>query len=160
MGTGAGVALLAVAGVVGGRIHRLDDLARTVGLEPQRRAAEADLAILKRARTDQVALLALTAAVSTAHNDLTKSLAPLMTNLQSQLKHLGGPLSGTANKMVPTDTGAALDLLITDFRGSEHARSSAALNAVSGEFAQVLAAMSAGLAQAVVVLKALRKQTA
>lgn len=160
MGTGAGIALLAVAGIVGDRTHRLDDLARTVGLEPQRRAADADLAILKRARTDQDALLALTAAVSAAHTNLTKSLTPLLANLQNQLKQLGGPLTDTGKKTAPTDATAALDLLITGFRGSEHARSTAALSAVSGEFAQVLGAMSAGLAQAVVVLKAIRKQNA
>lgn len=150
--------MLAAAGIVGDRTHRLDDLARTVGLEPQRRAAEADLVLLKRARTDQDALLALIAAVSAAHTDLTKPLTPLLTNLQSQLKHLGGPLAGADDLAAPTDAKAALDLLIAQFRQAEQARSTASLNAVSGEFAQVLASMSAGFAQAVVVLQAIRKQ--
>ncbi len=160
MGTGAGVALLAFAGIVGERTHRLDDLARAVGLEPQRRPAEADLALLKRTQIDQSALLSLTVAVSAINTDLTKPLTPLLTNLQTQLKHLGGPLTDSDSVAAPPNTKVALDLLITQFRRAERARSADSLRTVSGEFAQVLASMSAGLAQTVVVLQGLRRQAA
>ncbi|MGZ8719687.1 MAG: hypothetical protein ACXWXY_10995, partial [Aeromicrobium sp.] len=67
-GTGAGVVVLAGVATYGGRDHRLDDVAREVGIEPRRLTAESDERLIKRVQKDQSVLLAWTEAVAAGHS--------------------------------------------------------------------------------------------
>lgn len=157
LGTGAGVAVLAVAGVVGERTHRLDDLARAIGLEPRRRPARSDEALLRGARADLSSVLARTRAISTGQATLADPLAPLLAVTAAQLEQLGGALPGIDTDAPPTGARAAIATLIAAFERAEKARFDESSRAVSSELAQVLASLSASLAQSVAVLRALSK---
>lgn len=167
MGTGAGVVAVAAVGVVGDRAHRLDDWARDLGVNPRRRPSLADEALIKIVRDNQTVLLLWTKAVSARHTTLAATMKPLTANTQKQLDNLGGavanpPQAGGAPSPLsaPGSAKAALDAVIQVFEEAEKSRSRETLQAVSGDFAQVLASIAASLAQSLVVLKRARKALA
>lgn len=157
IGTGAGLAVLAGAGVVGDREHKLDDLARAVGLEPRPEPSAADEALIMVARRDQTKLLAAMQAASTTYPSLTRTLDPLAANARKQLTSLGGAVPNIHSATPPTDPRAALDSVIAIHALAEKNRSHEAIEAVSGAFAQVLASIAASLAQSIVVLQDARR---
>ena len=160
MGTGAGVVAVAAIGVVGDRTHRLDDWARKAGIDPRRRPALADEALIKAVRSNQTLLLLWTKSVSAHQPKLAKTLKPLTANTQRQLDNLGGAVSGIDIDAPPSSAKDALDRVIDVYERAEKNRSEETLDAVSGDFAQVLASIAASLAQSIAVLKDARKALA
>ncbi|MGZ5366448.1 hypothetical protein [Aeromicrobium sp.] len=159
-GTGAGVVVLAGVATYGGRDHRLDDVAREVGIEPRRLTAESDERLIKRVQKDQSVLLAWTEAVAAGHSGPAKALAPLIANLKTQLGVLGGVQAGIDIGTPPAAAPAALDSVIIRHERAAAKRAKDSLEAVSGDFAQVLASISVSLSQNVVVLRNARKAIA
>lgn len=160
LGTGAGVVALAGVAAYGDHAHKLDDLARTVGLDPQPRPAESDDTLIKSVRTDQSVVLASTQAVAAAYPALATALAPLITNVETQLADLGGVTANVDVAAPPAPALAALNQVITVHKRAATSRAKDSLDAVSGDFAQVLASISASLSQGVVVLRRARRELA
>ena len=156
-GTGAAGLALAGVGIAGDRAHKLDDWARKVGVDPRRRPALADEALIKAVRSDQTVLLLSTQAISTRQPGLATTMKPLTANTRKQLDNLGGPVANVDISAPPASPKTALDAVIDLYARAEKNRSREALEAVSGEFAQVLASISASLAQSLVVLGDARK---
>lgn len=159
-GTGAGLVALAGAAVYGDRAHRLDDLARKAGLDPRRLPAASDDALIKRVQNDQTMVLMSTLSAAAEHPDLAPTLAPLIKIARTQLADLGGVVSGLHADAPAASSPAALDAVITVHQHAAAKRARDSLDAVSGDFAQVLASISASLAQGVVVLRDARKALA
>ncbi len=160
MGTGAGVLAVAVAGIVGDRTHHLDDWARKAGIDPRRRPALADEALIKAVRSNQTVLLLWTQSVSARQPGLATTLKPLTANTRKQLDNLGGPVESVKIAAPPASAKAALDAVIDVYERAEKNRTQETLEAVSGDFAQVLASIAASLSQSLVVLKTARKAIA
>ena len=159
-GTGAGVVAVAAAAVYGDRVHKLDDLARTIGIEPRRLPALSDEALIKRVRTDQSIVLLSLRAVARRQPGLTKTLTPLITITETQLADLGGAIDNLTFAAAPASAAAALDEVITMQQQSAAKRSKESLDAVSGDFARVLASIAVSLSQSLVVLRNARKAVA
>ena len=159
-GTGAGVVAVAAAAVYGDRVHKLDDLARTIGIEPRRLPALSDEALIKRVRTDQSIVLLSLRAVARRQPGLTKTLTPLITITETQLADLGGAIDNLTFAAAPAPAAAALDEVITMQQQSAAKRSKESLDAVSGDFARVLASIAVSLSQSLVVLRNARKALA
>lgn len=159
-GTGAGVVVLAGAAAYGDRDHRLDDVAREVGIEPRRLPAESDEKLIRRVQRDQSVLLAWTEAVAAGQSGLAKALAPLIANLKTQLGVLGGVRAGIDIGTPPAAAPAALDSVIVRHERAVAKRAEDSLGSVSGDFAQVLASISVSLSQNVVVLRNAREAIA
>ena len=159
-GTGAGVVAVAAAAVYGDRVHKLDDLARTIGIEPRRLPALSDEALIKRVRTDQSIVLLSLRAVARRQPGLTKTLTPLITITETQLADLGGAIDNLTFAAAPAPAAAALDEVITMQQQSAAKRSKESLDAVSGDFARVLASIAVSLSQSLVVLRNARKAVA
>jgi len=155
--TGAGIVALAGAAIYGDHTHKLDDLARTIGLEPRRLPADSDMALIKRAQADQTRLLLWTKAVAARQSGLAKMLAPLIANTEAQLADLGGVAANVRVGTPPAMNTAALDSVIVQHERATAKRSKESLEAVSGDFAQVLASISVGLSQSLIVLRNGRK---
>ncbi|MEO6470352.1 MAG: hypothetical protein ABIR57_00890 [Aeromicrobium sp.] len=160
IGTGAGVVVAAGAAATGAHTHRLDDLARTVGVDPRRRPALSDEALIKRVQADQSVLVLWTQAVSSRQPGLSPSLKPLIAITKTQLEDLGGALTTINVEAPPASPKAALDVVIDVYLRAEKNRSRETIEAISGDFAQVLASIAASLAQSIVVLNKARKSLA
>lgn len=151
------MAAIAGVGLVGDRTHRLDDWSRAVGVDPRRRPSLIDEALIKSVRGNQTVLLMWTQSVSARQPGLATTLKPLTANTQEQLDNLGGAVGSIKIATPPIPPMAALDAVIDVYARAEKNRSQETLEAVSGDFAQVLASIAASLAQSLVVLKAARK---
>lgn len=138
-----------MGGVLGGAqaTHRLDDLARAVGLEPKKQSDPADDRLLKSAADDMAALVAQIEATAARHP--SADLAPYVTIGREQLDALGGSTAATDVAPVPEDASAALAALGAAYRTASSQRAKDAAAAASPELARMLASMSAGLAQCV-----------
>ena len=143
---------MAGAGFVGDRTHQLDDLARKIGIDPRRRPSLSDEALIKSVQSDQSVLLLWTQAVADRQPTLAATMKPLTATTRKQLDNLGGPVGGIDLAAPPATPKAALDAVIDVYTRAEKNRSREMLEAVSGQFAQVLASISASLAQSLVVL--------
>lgn len=125
----------------------------------RKRADNKDQPLLDAARTDQREVLQAATATLSAHASLRPVLAPLIAHHRTHLEALGGsesPASPSATPspttQVPASPADALRALQTVEREAALARAADTTRAASGEFAQILASMSAGQAQHVVVL--------
>ena len=156
-GTGAGVVVLAGAAVYGDRVHRLDDVARSIGLDPKRLPAESDEGLITMVQNDQSVLLMWTQAVAAKQAGLTKILEPLITNAEAQLAALGGAAANIDIDSPPAEAPAALDSVIAMHEEQAAKRAKDSVEAVSGDFAQALASISVGLSQSLVVLRNTRE---
>lgn len=156
-GTGAGVVAVAAAAAYGHRVHKLDDLARLFGIEPRRRPAPSDEALIKSVQTEQSIALLSMRAVARRQPRLTKTLAPLITITETQLADLGGAIDNLTVAAPPASAVDALDEVITMQQQSAAKRSKESLEAVSGDFARVLASIAVSLSQSLVVLRDARK---
>ncbi|MBC7596226.1 MAG: hypothetical protein H7288_20245 [Kineosporiaceae bacterium] len=157
LGTGAGVVVVAAAAVYGDRAHKLDDLARTIGIEPRRLPALSDEALIKRVQTDQSIVLLSLRAVAQRQPQLAKTLAPLISITETQLADLGGAIGNLTGAAPPASAADALDDVIAMLQRSAAERSKESLAAVSGDFARVLASIAVSLSQSLVVLRNARK---
>lgn len=149
--------VVAGAAVLGDRAHKLDDVARSIGLNPVRKPALSDEALIRTAQEDQSFLLSSTRAVSDRHPDLAKTLAPLIANIEAHVAALGGMASGPEADPLPASAIDSLDSVIEAHKKAAAGRTKESLEAVSGEFAQVLASIAVSLSQSIRVLQAARK---
>lgn len=154
--------MVAVAGaaVYGERVHKLDDLARDIGLEPRRLPATSDETLIKSVQTDLSDLLLSTRSVARRQPGLAKTLAPLIDNTAAQLLALGGAIDDLRIGTPPASILAAHDRVITAHTRAAAKLSKQSLEAVSGDFAQVLASIAVSLSQSVVVLRNARRAIA
>jgi hypothetical protein len=144
---GTGLAAGAVAGVlvVADATHRLDDLARAVGVEPHPEPDPADDRVVADARTQMATLLALVGATVARHPGL--ELGDLEALGREQLAALGGGSRLPEAPVVDDDPSAAATTLSAAYDAASAARADDAGAAVSPDLVRVLASMSAGLAQ-------------
>lgn len=156
-GTGAGLVAVAAAAVYGDSVHKLDDLALQLGIEPRRLPALSDDALIKSVQTDQSILLLSLRAVARRQPGLTETLAPLITITETQLADLGGSINNLTVAAAAASAEDALDEVITLHQQSAAKRSKESLEAVSGDFARVLASIAVSLSQSGVVLRNARK---
>lgn len=154
LGTGAATAI--TAGALGGAAltHRLDELARGVGIEPHPEPVPADSRLLKRVAADQNALLAVVEATAGAHPTL--QLDPYISISTSHATAVGVAGSVPEVAVPSTDPATAVRALSSAYAKAARARSSDALEATSPALVRVLASMSAGLYQCADTLKDLR----
>ena len=131
--------------VVADRTHRLDDVARAVGLDPHPEPDPADDRLLAHAAADQNALLALVAATAARHK--TPSLSRFVGISREHATALGAAQSTPDVAAVSSDRVRALRALESAYAKAARARSADAITAVSPDLARVLASMSAGLVQ-------------
>ncbi|MEV7396821.1 hypothetical protein [Aeromicrobium sp. NPDC092404] len=145
LGTGAATAAVA-AGLGGAALgHRLDDLARTVGIEPHPEPDPADDRLIKRVAADQNALLARIEATAVRHRGLR--LDRFVTISTAHAKAVGGATSVPDVARAPADRATAVRALVNAYAKASTDRAADAESAVSPALARVLASMSAGLAQ-------------
>ena len=144
---GTGAATVAVgAGLAGAALgHRLDDLARTVGIEPHPEPDPGDDRLIARVAADQNALLARVEATAVKHTGLR--LDPFVAISTAHTKAVG--VDGTVPDPAPppASPGKAVGALAAAYSAASKARAADSAQAVSPALARVLASMSAGLAQ-------------
>ena len=160
LGTCAALVVAAGAAVAGQQTGRLDEVAEVVGLDPRRLPAETDEALLLHVVHDQGLVLATVSAVASKFPDLRASLALLIEHSEAHLVVLGSPSTGSTidfGAVSATEPRAALELVASSQEQAAKGRAKDALAAVSGEFAQVLASMSACLTQHVVLIDDARR---
>lgn len=127
---------------------------------PHKRADNEDQPLLDAARADQEKVLGTATTTLAAHASLKDVLDLVIAHHRTHVQALGGGASDAPSPSatssptapIPTNPAAALRALLTVERDAALARASDTTRAVSGEFAQVLAAVSASQAQHVVVL--------
>lgn len=156
LGTSAGAVVVAGVAVLGGRTDKLDDVARKLGVDPIRRPALSDEKLIRTAQRDQSVLLSSTRAVSTRHPSLSDTLALLIVNIEAHVEALGGMVR-TADATPPASEVEALDSVITAHVEAAAQRTNESLEAVSSDFAQVLASIAVSLSQSIVALRVVRK---
>lgn len=153
---GTGAATVAVAAGLGGAAlgHRLDDLARNVGIEPHPEPDPADDRLIARVAADQNALLARVEATAVTHTGLR--LDPFIAISTAHAKAVG--VAGTVPDVAasPANPTQAVTALVTAYSTASKARAADSAKAVSPALARVLASMSAGLAQCAVTIGELR----
>lgn len=160
LGTCAALVVAVGAAVTGQHMGRLDEVADVVGLDPRRLPAESDEALLRHVVHDQGLVLATVSAVASKFPDLRDSLALLVEHGETHLVVLGSPTTGSTidvGTVSATEPRAALEFVASSQDQAAKGRAKDALAAVSGEFAQVLASMSASLTQHVVLLDDARR---
>lgn len=133
----SGAAILAVAGLF--LSGRADDLAHQLGVRPVPEVRDSDRVLLDRVINDQQHLLASARA---SGDDSTVAI------LLTQLTELGAN-AGNRNTVSVTTTKEWRSML----SDTAERREVEAMNAVAPEFAQVLASLAAGLAQASMVAR-------
>ena len=153
---GTGAATVAVAAGLGGAAlgHRLDDLARDVGIQPHPEPDPADDRLIARVAADQHALLASVEATAAAHTTLR--LDPFVTISTAHAKAVGVPATVPDVAAPPADRAKAIDALATAYTAASRARATDSAKAVSPALTRVLASMSAGLAQCALTVGELR----
>lgn len=124
--------------------------------QPSERADNADQPLLETARAGQGQVLALCVAVRREHRGLASVLDPMIEHHRVQADALGSETAtatpGTSVQ-VPRKTRRALDLVVEAEHEASGARARDALDAASGDFARLLAAISVSCAQHEVELR-------
>lgn len=145
LGTGAATAVAAAA--LGGAAlgHRLDDVARRVGIEPRPQPDPADDRLLSRVEADQNSLLAMVEATASKHPVLRLDRYITISTAHAKAVGVGGTVPQTPTP--PTDRAEAVDALRSAYAKASRARAVDALEAFSPALVRVLASMSAGLSQ-------------
>lgn len=151
IGTGLGVVAAGGAVIAADAAHRLDDVARTVGLDPKPLPDPRDTALMARVAEAQAALLAGVVAAASRHPAL--QLAAFEAIGREQLSAVGGTGAAPSSSSTPgslraaAGAGEAADVLALAYAAEAKGRASDAGVAVSPDLARVLASMSAGLVQ-------------
>ena len=145
LGTSAATAVVA-AGLGGAALgHRLDDLARGVGIEPHPEPDPSDDRLIARVAADQNALLAQVEATAVKHTALR--LDPFVAISTAHAKAVGVAGSVPDVAAPAASPAEAVRALATAYATASKARAADSATAVSPALARVLASMSAGLAQ-------------
>lgn len=139
--------VVAGAGAVADLTHRLDDVARGVGIKPRPRPVSSDDALIAHVAREQNILLGQVEAVIIRHAQLAGDLKPFAQVSRVQLKAVGGADQVPAAPEVDTDPARAVAALARAYAAASSARADDAGRAVSPDLARVLSSMSAGLAQ-------------
>lgn len=139
--------VVAGAGAVAGATHRLDDVARGVGLKPRPRPVASDDTLIAGVAREQNILLGLVEAVVARHSGLADDLGRFAQIGQAQVKAVGGADKIPGAPDVHPDPAKAVATLSKAYAAASKARAKDAGRAVSPDLARVLASMSAGLAQ-------------
>lgn len=154
LGTGAvvagGAAVLGAAELT----HTLDDVARTVGIDPKPEPDPGDDRIVRAAATDLAALVAMVEATASRHPGL--ALADFEAVGREHLAAVGVRTATTDVAAVPRSPSAAVKALATAYARASAARAAQADEAFSPDLTRVLASMSAGLAQCAVAVRGVR----
>jgi hypothetical protein len=144
---GTGAATVAVAVGLGGAAlgHRLDDLARGVGIQPHPEPDPSDDRLIARVAADQNVLLARVEATAAMHS--SARLEPFVAISTAHAKAVG--VAGAVPDLAkpPADRGEAIKALATAYSTASKAREADSAKAASPALTRVLASMSAGLAQ-------------
>lgn len=148
--------VVAGAGTVAGLAHRLDDVAREVGVRPRPRAVAADDALIAEVARAQNVLLSQVEAVAARHAGLADGLKPFEQIAQAQVKAVGGADAVRRAPAVDADSAGAVTALSNAYAAASTARAEDSGQAVSPDLARVLASMSAGLAQCAHTVRDLR----
>jgi hypothetical protein len=151
---GTGAATVAVAAGLGGASlgHRLDDLARGVGIRPHPEPDPADDRLLARVAADQNALLAMVEATAATHTGLGQFVT--ISTAHATAVGVAGTVPDVAAP--PASRAEAVTALATAYSAASKARAADTAKAVSPALARVLASMSAGLAQCAATIGELR----
>lgn len=123
---------------------------------PSGRPAEnLDEPLLRAARADQQRVLAICLAVLRSHPRLAEDLEPVISHHRLHVRTLGGTTADTPRRRTaPRKPVAAVALLAETESTAAADRAKDAMEAVSGDFARVLGAISASQAQHAVLLRA------
>jgi len=154
LGTGAAVVVAGGALAAGRLTGRLDDAADAVGLDPKPLPDPADTTIIGRAAFAMAGVLAAVEATAAAHADL--ALAGFEAIGREHLEALGGTTASTDVAAPPTDRVEAVKVLEAVYGEAVKGRADDAADAFSADLVQVLASMSAGLAQCLRAIRSLR----
>ena len=154
LGTGAATAVVA-AGLGGAALgHKLDDLARGVGIEPHPEPDPSDDRLIARVAADQNALLARVEATAVKHTALRLDAFVAISTAHAKAVGVAGAVPDVAAPAA-SRTEAAKALAVA-YATASAARAADSAEAVSPALARVLASMSAGLAQCAHAVGALR----
>lgn len=154
LGTFAATTVAAAALGGAALAHRLDDLARRVGIEPHPEPDPADDRLLARVATDQNALLARIEATASAHPTLRLDRYLSISTAHATAVGVGANVPQAPTP--PADPAEAVDALRSAYAEASQARAADALRAVSPALVRVLASMSAGQAQCADTIGGLR----
>ncbi|MDR7087384.1 hypothetical protein J2X11_002223 [Aeromicrobium panaciterrae] len=154
LGTGAATAITAAALGGAALTHRLDDLARGVGIKPHPEPDPSDSKLLARVAVDQNTLLAMVEATAGAHSTL--KLDRYLSISTSHAKAVGVAASVPDVAPPSADPETAVSDLSSAYANAARARAADALEAASPALVRVLASMSAGLYQCADAIKDLR----
>lgn len=151
-----GAATVAVAAGLGGAAlgHRLDDLARGVGIEPHPEPEPADDRLIARVAADQNALLAQVEATAAKHTAVR--LGPFVAISTAHAKAVGVATVIPDVATPPASRDAAIRALASAYSDASRARATDSAEATSPALTRVLASMSAGLAQCATAIGELR----
>lgn len=145
LGTGITAGGVAAALVVADLAHRLDDLARAVGVDPKPQPDAGDDRLVAAVAADQNRVLAAAEATKAKHSALP--LDRVIKIGREHVEAVGGSRSVPATPQVPAGAADALKSLSATYAKAAKARASDAAKAVSPDLVRVLCSMSAGLAQ-------------
>ncbi len=148
LGTGAGVVTVSGAALIARATHRLDDVARAVGVRPRPKPARSDDLLLAEVAHAQNVVLASIEALGARHPARAARLKPVAICVQEQVEAVGGTSAVPTSAAVDADPAAATRALAQSLSAASAARAGDSVKAVSPDLARVLASMSAGLAQA------------
>lgn len=144
---GTGAVTVAVAAGLGGAAlgHRLDDLARAVGIQPRPEPEPSDNRLIARVAADQNVLLAQVEATAAKH--IGVRLEPFIAISTAHAKAVGVAEAVPDVAMPSASRGEAIKALATTYSTASKAREADAATAASPALTRVLASMSASLAQ-------------
>lgn len=133
--------------MVGDATHRLDDVARSIGLKPRAQPVASDDTLIAAVAQAQNVVLAEIEATVARHASFAGKLAPFATIGQEHVTAVGGSSIVPTAKPVDGDPARAIEALAKTLSHASAARRDDANAAVSPDLARVLSSMSAGLAQ-------------
>lgn len=150
---GTGAATTAAAAALGGAAltHRLDDIARRVGIKPHPEPDPSDSRLLARVAADQNTLLAMVEATAGAHPTLRLDRYVSISTSHATAVGVAGSVPDVA--IPSTDPATAIRALTSAYAKAARARAADAVEAVSPALVRVLASMSAGLFQCADAIK-------
>ncbi len=154
LGTGAATAVAAAALGGAALTHRLDDIARSVGIKPRPEPDLLDSKLLARVAADQNSLLAMVEATAGAHPTLRLDRYVAISTSHATAVGVAGSVPDVATPS--TDPGTAVSALSSAYAKAARARAADAVDAVSPALVRVLASMSAGLFQCADTIKGVR----
>jgi hypothetical protein len=134
--------------------HRLDDIARSVGIKPHPEPDPSDSKLLARVAADQNSLLAMVEATAGAHPTLRLDHYVSISTAHATAVGVAGSVPDVDTPS--TNPATAVSALSSAYAKTARARAADAVEAVSPALVRVLASMSAGLFQCADAIKGVR----